>query len=365
MKIGFDARRYFLNRTGLGDYSRNLIEHLHAHYPEEELHLYTSDTGEHYPVPEFAHIHTKGKSASVFWRNFGIPSALKKNQINLYHGLSNELPLGIGKSGVPSLVTIHDLLFVRYPAHYAHFDRKIYSLKTKKACTLAQHIVCISDVTKKDLIHLFGVPEEKISVVAPIATFVPSKKVIPAGSIPRSSEKTTPYILCVSSFQRRKNLERLIEAYNASNSGYRLIIAGRKGETSRECAYLVNSKKSGIKAELRFDVSHAELETLFENASAFIYPSLYEGFGMPVLDAIHHKLPVLTGKGTSMEEIAGDAGIYFDPENIESMINALRYLEESEFDASQYALRAEKRLMQFSGNILSEKLINIYRKFGN
>ena len=117
MRIGFDARRYFLNRTGLGDYSRNLIQHLHIADPSIEMHLYASSAGEHYSAPDFAKLHLKGKSPSFYWRNFGIPNTLQRDRIQLYHGLSNELPLGIGRAEIPALVTIHDLLFNRIVQH--------------------------------------------------------------------------------------------------------------------------------------------------------------------------------------------------------------------------------------------------------
>lgn len=364
MRIGFDARRYFLNRTGLGDYSRNLIQHLHLADPSIEMHLYASSAGEHYPAPDFAKLHLKGKSPSFYWRNFGIPNTLQRDRIQLYHGLSNELPLGIGRAEIPALVTIHDLLFIRYPGHYAHFDRNIYLFKTKRACKLAHHIITISETTKKDLMHFLEMPEEKISVVPPIATFTPKKQSI-SGVIPRNADKSTPYILCVSSFQTRKNLERLIDAYHEAKTDYRLIIAGRKGETSRNCAVLVSEKKSGRKAELKFDVGHQEMEMLFNEASAFIYPSIYEGFGMPVLDALHHQLPILTGAGTSMQEIAGDAGIYFDPLQKESITAAIEQFSAPTFDAQHYKNLTNERLTLFSHEVISKKLINIYRKIGN
>lgn len=359
MKIGFDARRYFLNRTGLGDYSRNLVHHLHQLHPEIDIHLYSSDVGSHYPLPDYTTLHSRGKSPSIYWRNYGIPKAIKKEGLDLYHGLSNELPLGIQKSGIPAIVTIHDLLFIRYPGHYAHFDRKIYTLKTKKAARLANHIISISETTKKDLVEIFGIDPAKISVISPIATFQPKPR-IESGSIPRKGGSERPILLCVSSFQKRKNLERLIEAYNLSDCGFKLIIAGRKGETSRECAFLADQKKSGQKAILKFDVSHAALESLFEQASAFVYPSVYEGFGMPVLDALQHGLPVLTSRGTSMEEIAGTAGAYFDPEDTNSILRVLSELNDENALSVQKSHIAE-RLQLFSGSAMTKKLINIYQ----
>ena len=174
MRIAFDGKRAVQNFTGLGNNSSNEAEILCNFYPENDYVLYAPKkrenkrmnllTGQYrqltlaYPATSF------WKKLSSLWRVWGITSQLEKEGIELFHGLSNELPLNIHKSRIKSIVTIHDLIFLRYPQYYQSIDRKIYTYKFRKACENADKIIAISECTKRDIIRYFNIPDDKIEV---------------------------------------------------------------------------------------------------------------------------------------------------------------------------------------------------------
>ena len=170
MKIGFEAKRAFTNGTGLGHYSRTLITSLATYFAEHDFYLFTPKKTSLFNTTSFKNIQTitpKHFLASVFrsaWRSSWVKKDLVKLDIDIYHGLSHEIPFGIQNTSVKSVVTMHDLIFERYPEQYNPIDIKIYRKKFKYACKNANHIIAISHQTKNDLIDFYKVPFEKISV---------------------------------------------------------------------------------------------------------------------------------------------------------------------------------------------------------
>lgn len=165
MKIGFDGKRAVQNYTGLGNYSRYIAEILCRFYPENSYLLYAPKKRDNKRLEKLTEqfrqlsiIYPKGtfwKKLSSIWRIKGITRQLEEEEINLFHGLSNELPLNIHKSPIKSIVTIHDLIFLRFPQYYHFIDRKIYTYKFRKACENADRIIAISECTKRDIIDYF------------------------------------------------------------------------------------------------------------------------------------------------------------------------------------------------------------------
>ena len=172
MKIGFDAKRAFFNPTGLGNYSRTLISSLSNRFPDHEYFLYSpkvshnglfsADTNNlqlRIPAGLIA------KLAPALWRSYGMNRTLKQDKLDLYHGLSHELPAGIKKTKIPSVVTIHDLIYLRYPKYYPAMDRWVYDKKFRHSCRVADRIIAVSEQTRRDLIEFFNVIPEKITVI--------------------------------------------------------------------------------------------------------------------------------------------------------------------------------------------------------
>ena len=169
MKIGFDAKRAFHNNTGLGHYSRTLIRSLANYYPEHEYYLFNPKPATLFRI-DGGNIHEVrptgmiDKLLSSAWRSSRVKNDLQRLQIQLYHGLSHEIPIGIRSTGIPSVVTIHDLIHERYPEQYNRVDVSIYRKKFRYACENANHVIAISEQTKRDIIQFYKTPEEKITV---------------------------------------------------------------------------------------------------------------------------------------------------------------------------------------------------------
>ena len=175
MKIGFDGKRAVQNFTGLGNYSRYILEILCKFYPQNEYILYAprkrsneklSELLAQYPQAKMAYPSTSfGKKLSSIWRIWGISKQIEQEGVQLYHGLSNEIPLNVKKKGFKTIVTIHDLIFLRFPQYYKYIDRQIYTYKFRKACLNADKIIAVSECTKRDIIDIFQIQENKIEVV--------------------------------------------------------------------------------------------------------------------------------------------------------------------------------------------------------
>lgn len=170
MNIAFDAKRAFSNSTGLGHYSRTLIRSLSEFFPEHEYFLCAPKLSNRFDVANLKHTYAVTPQhfpSSVFtavWRSSWVKKDLQQLKIDLYHGLSNEIPMGIEKTGIKSVVTIHDLIFERFPGQYNKIDVQIYRKKFRYACKHADRIIAISEQTKNDIIQFYKIPENKITV---------------------------------------------------------------------------------------------------------------------------------------------------------------------------------------------------------
>ena len=237
MNIGFDAKRVTHNTTGLGNYSRFLVKILSTYYPENSYFLYTPSRGCLSPenllkqnVSLNYPRHFFHKTLKSLWRSKYIVKDLQQDNISLFHGLSNELPIGIEKSGIPSIVTIHDLIFIRYPDFYKPIDRKIYYKKFKEACERSDKIIAVSEMTKKDIISLFAIPENKIKVIYQGGNPLFREKVTEENLISFRKKYDLPkeFILNVGSIESRKNALLIVKALKKMNSRVPLIILGRR-----------------------------------------------------------------------------------------------------------------------------------------
>ncbi len=322
MKIGYDAKRLFHNTTGLGNFSRDLIQVLSRYYPENEYHLFN-------PKPKkidrltidnktiFEHLPTQfiDKKLSSLWRSKKCIKDLKNEGINIYHGLSAEIPVGIEKTTIKSIVSIHDLIFLRYPQFYKKIDVAIYTKKTKNALKNADLIVAISEQTKQDIIQFFKTDPKKIKVIyqgchkafKSKASIEISQKTIQKYKLPQK------YILNVGTIEFRKNLLSIVEAIKGTDIN--LVVIGRKTPYYEKIDALI--KKEGLKNQVFFlqGLTIEELACVYQLASIFVYPSLFEGFGIPIIEALYSATPVITSKNGCFSEAAGPHSIFVDPKN--------------------------------------------------
>lgn len=373
MRIGFDAKRLYCNFTGLGNYSRTLVKNLKDFYPDNEYHLYTPKVKNNPKTDHFlnnpsyhTHIH-KGMFKSL-WRSYGIADQLKKDNIELYHGLSHEIPINLHKTKIKSVLTIHDLIFKIYPHTYSAINRKIYDLKFKYSCIHADKIIAISNSTKNDIIKHYNIPSDKIDVIYQSCDplFYQSDKNPESGKILKQYNIPSEYLLYVGSVEKRKNLKTLIEAYSilTPNSKIPLVVVGNGKAYKNEMMQLIAAKgldKLFIWVDNLKDTLH--LQTLYRNSMAFIYPSLYEGFGLPIAEALLSKTPVITSKFSSLPEAGGPDSAYIDPTKPEEMADAInKVLTDQGLRNTMVNKGYEYALENFTAEKVTRQVIESYKK---
>ena len=332
MRIGFDAKRIFHNFRGLGNYSRTLVEGLQKYYPDNEYLLYTPPFNDGRAeewlrkYPNFEVVKPSGvlsRNLTSVWRSLLLSNTLKKDQLDIYHGLSHELPPGIQKACKKSVVTIHDLIFLRFPEFFPWIDRKDYFKKFTHACESADLVLAICEQTKSDLIEFLKVPEEKIRVAYQSCHPRFYNKVAPA-DIKYTLEKagiSQPYILYVGAIEERKNALSLVKAFSRidQHRDHQLVLIGRGKEYLRQIEKTVTELGLTDQVKILSNIEDPDLPALFQGAKLFCYPSFFEGFGIPILQALFSEVPVITSTGSCFPEAGGVGTVYIDPKDIEEL----------------------------------------------
>ena len=369
MKIGYESKRIFHNKTGLGNYSRGIILGLSNYFPENIYYLYNpkktnkilfnpnnTNVFECFPKRIFS------KKFYNYWRQKGIVKDLIEDKITIYHGLSGELPLGLKKNNIKSVVTIHDLIFMRYPNMYSFFDRKIHYLKFKNAAKNADKIIAISEQTKKDIVHFLKINPDKISVI-----YQGCKEAFKQTYTKEEKEKVAlkfklpkQFILNVGTVETRKNALLIVKAIK--NCDTKLVLIGKKTRYVDEIEAYVLQNKLEDKILILNGLSSIELAIVYQLATIFVYPSIFEGFGIPIIEALYSKVPVITNKFGVFPEAGGPDSIYIDPENVNELEEKITYLIQNESVRKEIAEKGFDFVQRFNDDKISKSVNEIYLK---
>ncbi|QNE40129.1 glycosyltransferase family 4 protein [Hymenobacter sp. NBH84] len=334
MRIGYDAKRLFGNFTGLGNYSRTLVQDVARFHPEHDYHLYTPAIRQHPVTQPFLEStqYTTFVPPSGFirslWRTYGVVKQLKRDGIELYHGLSHELPVGLTRAGIPGVVTMHDVISKVHPEWYGAVERIIYDQKVRYSCRHAAKIVAISEHTKRDLIEYYRVEPDKIKVIyqACDPVYYQRQPTEQAARTVAQLGVTTPYVLGVGSLEPRKNIATLLRAYQHLPVDLRvpLVLVGKGKRHKQQLQQLLSQANlEDVVYWLENVVDIRQLQALYQGASALIYPSLYEGFGLPIAEALLCKTPVIASSTSALPEAGGPASCYIDPTSPEQLAHAI------------------------------------------
>lgn len=270
MRIGLDAKRAFNNQAGLGNYSRFVIKNLARYANEHQYLCYTpkadpdllffavsSSLKTRYPSSWF------NKKFKSIWRSKNIVKDLKRDQIDIYHGLSNEIPLHIQQSGIKSIVTIHDLIFLRYPHYYKRIDRNIYHKKFRYACENADHIIAISEQTKSDIISYYNIDKDKISVIYQDCSSDYYCDCIGEDNVLFSRKKyglPIKYALSVGTLESRKNQLLILKALKELNDQeIPLVLVGRATPYLKELEAYIKTHQLEKSVLILTNVQHLSL----------------------------------------------------------------------------------------------------------
>ena len=326
MKIGFEAKRVYHNTTGLGNYSRDLVRGLTKFYPQNQYYLYnpkprkeTLFSSDAPSIKEKLPSSMFYKKFKNYWRQKGIVNDLIADNITVFHGLSGELPSGLSKNNIKSIVTIHDLIFIRYPELYSFFDRKIHFIKFKKAVKQADLIIAISEQTKQDIIDFLKVDENKIKVIYQSCHNVFKKSYSNDLKETVSSKYKLPesFTLNVGTLEERKNALSIVQAIKDIDTT--LVLIGRETEYTEKIKTYIKDHNLENKVVFLKNIPLEELAIIYQLATVFIYPSIFEGFGIPIIEALFCKTPVITTYNGVFPEAGGPNSIYVDPKNIDQL----------------------------------------------
>lgn len=352
MTIGFDAKRYYHNHTGLGNYSRTLIANLRRCYPDVECRLY---------------------DAGVFRRTLTLARRAAAEGCNLYHGLSNEVPMIAPGGGVATVVTVHDVAWRTFPAMYHRADRLIYDFKYGRSCRTATRVVAISESTAADVRQFYGVPAERISVVYQPCAAEYYEPLTGAEAELRLRRRFTEaalpddFVLYVGSLNSRKNCLALLQALTLMPAETRpfLLIVGDGREYRRRVEAFIEANGLAPYTLIASDIhDNALLQALYRRARVMVYPSFYEGFGLPVVEAALQQTPVITTTVSSLPEAAGPDGILIDPRDPYAPRHIARRLSTllSEPDTARAVGEAMERYarQRFDPKRLTDEMMKVY-----
>ncbi|MDO4763086.1 MAG: glycosyltransferase family 1 protein [Flavobacteriaceae bacterium] len=361
MKIAFDAKRFFHNSSGLGNYSRDFVRILAHYYPENHYLLLAKRQSQRgrdilsHPSVEFLPL-----SGGLFPRQLKMGTDAQRAGADLFHGLSGELPLRWGSPKIKKIVTIHDLIFERFPEFYSAFDRKMHFWKFKKATQVADKIIAISEQTKRDVMEFLQVPEEKISVV--YQGCHPSFKQKPTddflNSLRKKYQLPQRFLLNVGTIEERKNLLSVVRAL--SGTKIPLVAVGRK--TAYFEKIQAEIRKNSVEVLFLEGLTMEELSGLYRLADVFIYPSLFEGFGIPIIESLFSECVVITSDTSCLPEAGGENSVYVSPFSVEDMREKIISLWENPEERRSRAEKGRLFVEQFTDEKIAQNLMKVYQE---
>ncbi len=366
MTIAFDAKRAFHNFRGLGNYSRDYLR-LAAQYASENRYLlFNPKKAGRQSLPQnncFFEVTPKGiwQIAPALWRTFGCTSRLKELHTDIFHGLSGELPMNIHKTTVSKVVTVHDAIFLRYPELYSATYRALFAKKVRYACRVADVVIAISEQTRRDCIELLGAEEKKVRVMYQGCSNLFRKTVTEEEKKSVRQQYNLPheFLLDVGAIEPRKNLKTLLEALFMSKLDIPLVVIGGESQYARQMKRLAASLH--LKVIFLHNVPFTSLPAIYQSAHALVYPSFFEGFGIPILEALCSNLPVLTSTGSCFAETGGDAALYADPHKTDDIAEKLRMLVFDDVLRRNMIERGTIQAAKFTDDIIGNNIHSLYQ----
>lgn len=358
MRIAIDARPALWQRTGIGTVCFNVIKRIEAIDPDNEYFYYfDSDPAPLQEIARLSNCRYGSISTKLLWANYFVPRQARRDGIDLFISfLEKDVPL-FGKT-FKLATLIHDLIPLRLDYVFKHVFHKLYYLTLMNlASSRADLIMTISEHSKRDIQELLRARKEKLRVI----TWGVEQLDGTADLLALKEKRALPknYVLCVGSTEPRKNNVNVIKAFRIAaeqDDSLHLVITGAPWRGELFPAELLDGKI----IQLGY-VSDAEMRGLYAGAKVFLYPSLYEGFGLPILEAMVQGTPVITSNTCSMPEVAGDAALYADPGDVNDIASKLAILLETDRLRTALGERGRARAANFTWEKTCLQMIETYR----
>lgn len=367
IRIGFDAKRIYHNKTGLGNYSRDLVCLLSKIHPNNSYFLYNpkekkidrlsnkENLIEVLPTSRF------WKRFSSVWRQGPMLKQLLADRVQIFHGLSGEIPKGLRATNIKAVVTIHDLIFMRYPKLYSYTDRKIHYKKFLHAVHRADQVIAISEQTKKDVVTFLKVKPSKIKVIYQGCHHF-FKTALPENfkeEVRKKFNLPNQYILNVGTIETRKNLLLAVKAVKDIDTV--LVVVGGETPYYNEVKEYIDTENIQDKIVFLSDVALKELVAVYQMASIFVYPSIFEGFGIPIIEALYSKIPVITSQGGCFPEAGGPNSLYIDPTDEHELKDKIVAVLNNADVRNSMIEKGHEFVQKFNDDVIAKEMMQVYR----
>lgn len=372
MRIGVNTRLLLKHRMeGIARYTYEVTKRMVLAHPEDEfVFFFDRDYSEDFLFADNVKAYILNPPARhpllwFAWFEISLPKALKEHKIDVFFSPDTYLSL---RSDVPTLITCHDLAYLHYPKHIPLLVRKYYQFYFPRFHRRANHIMAISQNTKNDIIDKYAIPEHKIT----LAYNACAENFKPLGSVEKVNVRMNisdgkPYFIYVGSIHPRKNIVRLIHAFEKfceTNNDHNLVILGRWAWNSTLIASTLKNSSHRTRIKLINDME-GDISPYLAAAEALVYISLLEGFGLPLLEAMQCEVPVITSDRGALKEVAGDAAILVDPEDIDDITNAMTTILSDLSLRDKMIHEGKERIKKFSWDdsaaVTYDQISNLYR----
>jgi glycosyltransferase involved in cell wall biosynthesis len=374
MRIGIDATP-ITNRSGTGYYTQKLIEFLGRADSENEYLLFCpSGYQRHlerpgmfeYPNFRIIKVRARGPVSQSTWKQLGLPRRIRKLGIDLFHFPSFIASL---RTDVPSVLTVHDLCFALFPQAFSVLRRPYYRYLIPRSVSRCDAIIADSDSTREDILSNLKMRDGRVHTIHPgvdPVRFYHVADKFERGRLREQYSLPRDFVLYVGTLEPRKNIPRLVRAfaYGVVSKGlpHHLVIAGRKGWLYKEIFREVRALNLSDRVQFPGFIKPSDLGTLYSMARAFAYPSLYEGFGLPCLEAMSCATPVIASDRSSLPEVVGDCALIVDPTSVESIADSLRTICSDDECHKRLSDHGPRRAARFSWLTTAKKTVEVYTR---
>jgi glycosyltransferase involved in cell wall biosynthesis len=378
MRIGFEAKRIYQNKTGLGNFARTLLDALSTIAVENSYHLFAPNKTNLFDAQAYKNIEahfpktTFHKTLKWYWRSSGMLQDIHQEKLDIFHGLNFELPYGLEKLKLKKVVTVHDLIFERFPHHFKKIDVWIHRKKTRHACAIADAICVMSKQTKDDLVHYYKIDAQKIHVtyLSIQETFYQKHSKQELQIIRKKYRLPETYFLYVGSIIERKGLLKICEALLIVNANIPLVVIGKGNneyctkvklfvEQNHLQAHVIFLSEQQVAQDINF-INSKDFPAIYQNAKALIYPSIFEGFGMPVLEGLASGIATITSNVSALTEVGGNGAIYINPVDAKDISNAMQLVIDNDIIVQEKIALGKLHAQKFSKQNLVERMMKVY-----
>jgi glycosyltransferase involved in cell wall biosynthesis len=374
--IGFDARSANSENSEIGCYGRFIIKALAEACPENAY--FRMYTPKHQPqreydaldsLPNVESMEPDGaiwRKLSLLWQMFRMSKDAKRGDVELYHGLEGRLPYGLRRRGIRSVVSVHNLISLRFTKYYNIFERVIEYIRLSSACHRADRIIAASEATRRDIAHLLGVSHEKIDVVYEGCNPLYSREISDeeVAAMRKKYDLPERYILNIGDMVERKNFGLIVEAMAELPDDINLVVVGEQTSYTKRVKRRLKVLGFENRVHFRRNVATQDRAALYKGADIFINPSRFEGFSVEILEALSVGVPVIATRGSSLEEAGGKHSIYVSDRDCGELVEAIERLSSDEQLREKMIEEGKHHVTHFRSEVAAYNIMKCYRRIG-